>query len=117
MKAAVLAKLNQNAKQTNPNLKYQKPLKHGDKIRIALEALDNDAKRQIKAGTYKPSHHPTFSDEIFTVKKQDANNFVSLVTNKPLLAKDRFKRGDCLLIYDPKADEAEEEPTDEMDEQ
>ena len=105
-KAAVLAKLNTNAKGNNPNARYQKPLVRGDHVRIGEMAGDHDIKRQIKAGMYKPSHAPTFSDEVFIVKNQDKNGFVSLQTEKPLLAKDRFQRGDCLKIPDP--DEKEE---------
>jgi hypothetical protein len=106
VKMAVLAKLNENAKGQNVNARYQPPLKYGDSVRIAVEALDNDVKRQIKAGTYKPSHFATFSDEVFTVKNQDKNGFISLLTSKPLLAKDRFQRGDCLLI--PKTTDKDE---------
>ena len=101
VRMAVLEKLNTNAKGQNPNARYQPPLKYGDSVRIAVEALDNDVKRQIKNGTYKPSHFATFSDEVFQVKSQDKNGFISLLTDQPLLAKDRFQRGDVLLIQKP----------------
>jgi transposase InsO family protein len=90
---AVLAKLHQNAKGTQPNLRYQPPLKPGDELRIAVEQLDSSIMQQIKSGTYRPSHHATFSERVFTVKLQDKNNFVRIDESKAF-----YPRGACLLI-------------------
>ena len=90
---AVSAKLHQNAKGTHPNLRYQPKLKPGDNIRIAAEQLDNNIMQQIKSGKYKPSHHATFSKQVFTVSLQDKNNFVRIEENR-----DFYPRGACLLI-------------------
>jgi transposase InsO family protein len=94
----VLAKLQRNAKGTQSNLRYQPQLKPGDKIRIAVEQLDNEIMQQIKSGSYKPSHHATYSKRVYTVRLQDENNFVRIEENR-----DFYPRGACLLI--PSKDE------------
>jgi transposase InsO family protein len=96
VKAAVNQKLAQNAAGTQPNLRYQKPLVPGGKIRITLEQLDNSVKQAIKNHTYKASHHPTYSEQVFTVTKQDADNFVRVEGTS-----DKYPRGACLLIKTP----------------
>jgi Integrase core domain len=90
---AVRKRLSANAKQKEPNARYQPPLKAGDKIRIAVEELFNSIKLKIKAKKYKASHHATFSGQVFTVKMQDANNRVSIIE-----LKDTYPRGACLLV-------------------
>jgi transposase InsO family protein len=90
---AVRKRLSANAKQKEPNARYQPPLKAGDKIRIAVEELFNSIKLKIKDKTYKASHHATYSGQIFTVRMQDANNRVSIME-----LKDTYPRGACLLV-------------------
>jgi hypothetical protein len=90
---AVRKRLSANAKQTQPNARYQPPLKADDRVRIAVEELDNAIKLQIKDGSYKPSHHATYSGQVFTEKSQDANNRVSIME-----LTDTYPRGACLLV-------------------
>jgi transposase InsO family protein len=91
---AVLDRLQENAKGTDVNKRYQFPLVAGDKVRIAVEELLNKTRLLVKSGKYKPSHEATFSQAIFTVVKQTADNFVT-VAERP---GEKFTRGGCLKV-------------------
>jgi transposase InsO family protein len=91
---AVLAKLNIKAQGRDVNARYQPPLIAGDKVRIEVGELLSAIKLQQKAGSYKASHEATYSKEVFTVVRQDTNNFV-IVAEKPGL---KFSRGGCLKV-------------------
>eukprot|EP00953_Heterococcus_sp_UTEX-ZZ885_P009062 5380-Heterococcus_DN1.PRE.3 len=90
----VLRRLNAQALGRDVNLRYQPMLMPGDKVRIEVGELLNSIKLQQKARSYKPSHTNTFSREVFTVVRQDANRFV-VVEERP---GEKFSRGGCLLV-------------------
>jgi hypothetical protein len=90
----VLKRLNAQAQGRDVNLRYQPMLMPGDRIRIELGELLSSIKLQQKAGSYKSSHTNTFSREVFTVVRQDANRFV-VVEERP---GEKFTRGGCLLV-------------------
>jgi hypothetical protein len=104
---AVRKRLSANAKQKEPNARYQLPFKAGDKIRIAVEELFNSIKLKIKAKTYKASHHATYSGQVCTFKLQDANNRVSI-----LELKDTYPRGACLLVPPTAKDDTVDDEND-----
>jgi hypothetical protein len=104
---AVRKRLAANARQKEPNARYQKPLKAGDKIRIAVEELFNSIKLKTKAKTYKASHHATFSAQVFTIRQQDANNRVSIME-----LKDTYPREACLLVPPNEKDDTEDDEKD-----
>jgi Integrase core domain len=91
---AVLTKLNKKAAGRDVNRRYQPPLVAGDKVRIEVGELLSAIKLEQKAGSYKPSHHNTYSKEVYTVLRQTADNFVQVV-EKPKL---KFSRGACLKV-------------------
>eukprot|EP00953_Heterococcus_sp_UTEX-ZZ885_P016138 9094-Heterococcus_DN1.PRE.2 len=90
----VLKRLDAQALGRDVNLRYQPVLMPGDKVRIELGELLNSVKLLQKSGSYKPSHTNTFSREVFTVVRQDANRFV-VVEERP---GEKFSRGGCLLV-------------------
>lgn len=96
--AAVNKKLGIRAQSTQPNKRYQPDLKPGDKVRIdyAWSTPELRAKHlpEIKAGRFKASHLPTFSEELFTVKRYDKrlNNVYVEEEDFP------FPRGRVLLV-------------------
>jgi hypothetical protein len=92
--AELLKRLNSKAEGTQLNARYQPPLFPGDKVRIEVGELLSAIKLQQKAGSYKSSHESTYSREVFTVLRQDKNNFV-IVVEKPDL---KFSRGGCLKV-------------------
>lgn len=106
---AVNERLQKNSEQTQPNARYLPPLKKGDKVRLLIEELDNDVKRQIKAGSYKASHAPPWSEKLYTVVYQDKNNFVRVAEIK----KDLFTRGGCLLVPTPDDGQDEDDGQDD----
>jgi hypothetical protein len=93
LKKAVQEKLQQNAQGTQPNARYQKPLMPGDRIRIAVEELDNSIRQKIKNHVYKFSHHAVFSEKVFITVRQDKNTFVHVEGTKNL-----YPRGSCLYV-------------------
>jgi hypothetical protein len=90
----VLKKLNIKAQGHDVNARYQPPLVAGDKVRIEVGELLSAIKLQQKAGQYKASHEATYSKEVFTVVRQDKDNFV-IVAEKPGL---KFSQGGCLKV-------------------
>jgi hypothetical protein len=90
----VLKRLNVQASGTQPNLRYQPPLLPGDKVRIEVGELLSAIRLKQKSGAYKASHEATYSREVFTVVRQDTDNFV-IVEEKPKL---KFSRGACLKV-------------------
>jgi transposase InsO family protein len=111
----VLQKLNKLAKGTDVNARYQPPLMAGDKCRITLEELDNTIKLKIKSKMFKSSHSQVYSSKVYTVLRQDADNFVRIVE----LPKDKFPRGSILRVNaDAKdLDQIEEDDDDDVDEE
>jgi transposase InsO family protein len=92
--AEVLKRLNAQAQGRDVNLRYQPLLYKGDKCRIEQGELLNSIKLQQKSGSYKPSHTNTYSKEVFTVIRQDAQRFVT-VEERP---GEKFSRGACLKV-------------------
>jgi hypothetical protein len=86
--------LNRKAEQANPNGRYNRPLSPGDKVRLDVSVLDSNIKQLRKAGKYKASHFASFGKELYTVKKQDGQGFVTLV-EKPGF---KYMRGEVLAI-------------------
>jgi transposase InsO family protein len=92
--AEVLKRLNAQAQGRDVNARYQPFLMPGDKVRIEVGELLSAIRLQQKAGSYKPSHENTYSREVFTVVRQDADRFVT-VAERP---KEKFSRGACLKV-------------------
>jgi transposase InsO family protein len=92
--AEVLKRLDGLAAGTQPNLRFQPLLMPGNKVRIEVGELLSAIKLKQKAGSYKASHEATYSREVFTVVRQDKDNFV-IVAEKPKL---KFSRGACLKV-------------------
>lgn len=92
--AVVLKALNKKAQGRDVNARYQPPLMHGDKCRIEVGELLSAIKLAQKSGQYKASHEATYSNEVYTVLRQDKDNFVT-VAEKPGL---KFSRGGCLKV-------------------
>eukprot|EP00953_Heterococcus_sp_UTEX-ZZ885_P004237 2788-Heterococcus_DN1.PRE.2 len=113
---AVLTKLNKKAAGRDVNARYQKPLVAGDKVRIEVGELLSAIKLEQKSGQYKPSHHNTYSKEVYTVLRQDKDNFV-VVVEKPKL---KFSRGACLKVNQDAKDlssvQIEDDDEDDEDE-
>lgn len=76
---AVREKLLGRAGKADRSAPWNSQLEPGQKVRVDVAALDSSIALQRKAGTYKPSHHPSFSDQVYTVLRHDAQNFVTLV--------------------------------------
>jgi hypothetical protein len=104
---AVDTRLRSNAKQTQPNAKYQPFLSPGNLIRIEVGDLSNKIKQEQKAGSYKSSHQASFSNRVYVVKKQRADGFVEIMENNAL-----YSRGSCLLV--PAGSKSFSEPEKEL---
>lgn len=100
--AEVSKRLRAKSGEANSNARYQPPLQPGDRVRLAVESIDGSIKLKIKSGVgYKKSHNPTFSEQVFTVKRQNADGFVEVEERLPStggVAQSKFMRGDVLLI-------------------
>ena len=106
--AAVNKKLGVRAKSSQPNKRYQPPLKPGDQVRVDYVYSTDELRKKfmpmVKKGNFPASHHPTFSEQVFTVRRVDKR------LNNVYLEDDSYAypRGKVLLI--PKDDAAAEEP-------
>jgi transposase InsO family protein len=76
--AEVNKRLEANSEQRAPNAKYHKLLHSGDRVRIAVEQLDNSIAQKIKNKQWKPSMNQTYSSRVYTVKSQNALNRVAI---------------------------------------
>jgi transposase InsO family protein len=76
--AEVRKRLEANSEQRAPNAKYHKLLQSGNRVRIAVEQLDNNIAQKIKNKQWKPSMNQTYSSKVYTVKSQNALNRVAI---------------------------------------
>jgi restriction endonuclease len=90
----VLRRLDAQAEGRDHNARYQVALVKNDRVRIEVGSLLNSIKLQQKGGSYKASHNNTYSREVFTVIKQDAQRFVTVVERPG----EKFTRGVCLKV-------------------
>jgi transposase InsO family protein len=110
---AVLKNLNKKAAGRDVNARYQPPLVAGDKVRLEVGELLSAIKLEQKSGQYKPSHHNTYSKQVYTVLRQNKDNFV-IVVEKPKL---KFSRGACLKVNQDAKDLSSVQTEDDEDDE
>ncbi|KAG5176399.1 hypothetical protein JKP88DRAFT_282761 [Tribonema minus] len=103
--STVRSRLRENGSGADPSAKYNFPLKPGDKVRVDVLCLPENARlaAQKKGHQIKASHQATYSKQLFDVEWHHKDNFVKLRDFHRLVT-----RGDVVKQVEPEGGDAGE---------